>query len=95
MVQGLKDGMLVGTADSVQFRNAPIYMKEALTFPYRYGIDFIAEVLIKGGKEKAFAELFQESSADHAADHGAADVSFRRAPGADACARLPAGFQKL
>ena len=59
VVQGLKDGMLVGTADSVQFRNAPIYMKEALTFPYRYGIDFIAEVLIKEGKEKAFADLFR------------------------------------
>jgi hypothetical protein len=59
MVQSLKDGMLVGTADSVQFRNAPIYMKEALTFPYRYGIDFIADVLIKGGKDKAFAELFR------------------------------------
>jgi hypothetical protein len=58
VVQGLKDGMLVGTADSVQFRNAPIYMKEALTFPYRYGIDFIAEVLVKGGKDRAFAELF-------------------------------------
>ena len=34
-------------------------MKEALTFPYRYGIDFIAELLIKGGKDKAFAELFR------------------------------------
>ncbi|MGH9504906.1 MAG: hypothetical protein ACRD20_18800 [Terriglobales bacterium] len=59
VVQGLKDGMLAGTPDSVQFRGAPIYMKEALTFPYRYGIDFIAELLIKGGKEKAFAELFR------------------------------------
>ena len=59
VVQSLKDGMLVGTADSVQFHNAPIYMKEALTFPYRYGIDFIADLLIKGGKEKAFAELFR------------------------------------
>lgn len=59
VVQGLKDGMLVGTADSVQFRNAPIYMKEALTFPYRYGIDFISDVLIKRGKDKAFAELFR------------------------------------
>jgi hypothetical protein len=59
VVQSLKDGMLVGTADAVQFRNAPIYMKEALTFPYRYGIDFIADLLIKGGKEKAFAELFR------------------------------------
>ena len=59
VVQSLKDGMLVGTADAVQFRNAPIYMKEALTFPYRYGIDFIADLLIKGGKDKAFAELFR------------------------------------
>jgi hypothetical protein len=59
VVQGLKDSMLVGTADSVEFRNAPIYMKEALTFPYRYGIDFIADLLIKGGKDKAFADLFR------------------------------------
>jgi hypothetical protein len=59
VVQALKDGMLVGTADAVQFQNAPIYMKEALTFPYRYGIDFIAELLNQGGKEKAFASLFQ------------------------------------
>jgi hypothetical protein len=59
VVQSLKDGMLVGTADAVQFRNAPIYMKEALTFPYRYGIDFIADLLIKDGKEKAFADLFR------------------------------------
>ena len=34
-------------------------MKEALTFPYRYGIDFIADLLIKGGKDKAFAALFR------------------------------------
>jgi hypothetical protein len=59
VVQSLKDGMLVGTADAVQFQNAPIYMKEALTFPYRYGIDFIADLLVKDGKEKAFADLFR------------------------------------
>jgi len=59
VVEALKQGMLVGTADAVQFQNAPIYMKEALTFPYRYGIDFIAEMLVKGGREKAFATLFQ------------------------------------
>ena len=34
-------------------------MKEALTFPYRYGIDFIADLLTQGGKEKAFAGLFR------------------------------------
>ena len=59
VVQSLKDGMLVGTDDAVQFQNAPIYMKEALTCPDRYGIDFIAGLRIKGGKDKAFAELFR------------------------------------
>jgi hypothetical protein len=59
LLQALKDGMLVGTADSPQFQNAPIYLKEALTFPYRYGIDFVAELLAKGGKEKAYAGLFE------------------------------------
>jgi hypothetical protein len=59
VVQALKEGMLVGTADTVQFQHAPLYMKEALTFPYRYGIDFIAELLAQAGKERAFASLFQ------------------------------------
>ena len=35
-------------------------MKEALTFPYRYGIDFVAEMLTKSGKDKAFTSLFQD-----------------------------------
>ncbi len=58
MVEALKAGMLVGTADSVQFQNAPIYLKEAIIFAYRYGLDFEAELLTKGGKEKAFAGAF-------------------------------------
>ena len=76
VVQSLKDGMLVGTPDSVQFHNAPIYMKEALTFPYRYGIDFIAELVIKGGKEKSVCRSLPQSSANYAADHGAEDLSW-------------------
>ncbi len=59
VVQTLKEGMLDGTPDSVQYQNAPIYLKEALTFPYRYGIDFITALLTHGGKEKAFTALFQ------------------------------------
>ena len=54
VVEALKQGMLTGTPDSVQFHNAPIFLKEALTFPYRYGLDFEAALLIKGGKTKAF-----------------------------------------
>jgi hypothetical protein len=60
IVEALKQGMLVGTADSVHFHNAPIYLKEALTFPYRYGLDFVVELLTKGGKEKAFAGAFAD-----------------------------------
>ena len=59
LLKALKEGMLVGTADSPEFQNAPIYLKEALTFPYRYGIDFVAELLARQGKEKAFAGLFE------------------------------------
>ena len=51
----LKAGMLVGTSDSPEFKNAPIFLKEELTFPYRYGLDFEAELLRVGGKEKAYA----------------------------------------
>jgi len=55
IADALKEGMLVGTADSVEFKNAPIFLKEELTFPYRYGLDFETELLRTRGKEKAFA----------------------------------------
>jgi hypothetical protein len=51
--------MRSGTADSVQYKNAPIFLKESLTFPYRYGIEFEAELLRAQGKEKAFTQPFQ------------------------------------
>jgi hypothetical protein len=59
VVETLNQGMATGTADSVQYKNAPIFMKEALTFPYRYGVDFEAELLRARGKEKAFASTFE------------------------------------
>jgi hypothetical protein len=55
IADALKEGMLVGTADSVEFKNAPIFLKEELTFPYRYGLDFETELLRTDGREKAFA----------------------------------------
>jgi hypothetical protein len=59
MVSALKQGMLAGTADSVQFRGAPLYIREAVTFPYRYGIDFVGQVLAGGDRQKAFAGLLE------------------------------------
>jgi hypothetical protein len=58
VVETLNEGMMAGTADSVQYKNAPIFMKEALTFPYRYGVEFEAE-LLRAGKDKAFSATFE------------------------------------
>jgi hypothetical protein len=58
VVEALKEGMLVGTADTPAFRDAPIFLKEELTFPYRYGLDFTAALLQAGGKELAYAGAF-------------------------------------
>ena len=60
IVEALKQGMLVGTADSPTFRDAPIFLKEELTFPYRYGLDFTAALLQAGGKELAYAGAFKD-----------------------------------
>jgi hypothetical protein len=58
IADALKEGMLAGTADSVEFKNAPIFLKEELTFPYRYGLDFETELLRARGREKAFGATF-------------------------------------
>lgn len=60
IVEALKATMMQGTADSTEFRSAPLYIKEALTFPYRYGLNFESELLTKFGKERAFAAVFQK-----------------------------------
>jgi hypothetical protein len=58
IVEAMRETMLVGTPDSVQFQKAPLFLKEALTFPYRYGLGFVGEVVAKRGKAGANA-LFQ------------------------------------
>src|ERR1700723_14789 len=60
VVEALKQGMLVGTADAPAFSSAPIFLKEELTFPYRFGLDFTAALLQAGGKEMAYAGAFKD-----------------------------------
>jgi hypothetical protein len=60
IVDALKKSMLVGSADSPAFRDAPIFLKEELTFPYRYGLDFTGALLKAGGKELAYAGAFED-----------------------------------
>jgi hypothetical protein len=59
IVEALKQGMLQGTSDSPAFRDAPIFLKEELTFPYRFGLDFTVALLRSGGKELAYAGAFR------------------------------------
>lgn len=61
IVDTLNEDMQNGTPDSVEYRNAPIFLKESLTFPYRYGVEFEAEVLRAKGKDGAFAGPFQNA----------------------------------
>jgi hypothetical protein len=59
VVAALKAGMVQGAPDDVEFRSAPIYLRESLTFPYSYGLDFATALLAHGGKEEAFAGALQ------------------------------------
>jgi hypothetical protein len=63
IVEAVKRGMLVGTADSVLFRQSPLFLKETLTFPYRYGLDFVVELLSKQGKDKAYGAVLRNPPA--------------------------------
>jgi hypothetical protein len=63
VTEALKQGMMVGTPDSPSFNSAPIFLKETLTFPYRYGLDFTAGLLNAGGKRLAFGGVFNNPPA--------------------------------
>jgi hypothetical protein len=55
LVEDMESSMTNGTPDSTVFKDAPIFLKESLTFPYRYGLEFEIKMMQKGGREKAFA----------------------------------------
>ena len=55
LVDSMESQMENGTDDSTVFKDAPIFLRESLTFPYSYGLKFEMKLLEKGGREKAFA----------------------------------------
>jgi len=59
LIGAMEEETLTGTAGTKVFNDAPIFMKESLTFPYSYGMDFIIKLLQAGGKEKAFAAVLR------------------------------------
>jgi hypothetical protein len=59
LVDSMESQMDSGTDDSKVFKDAPIFLRESLTFPYSYGLKFEVKLLEKGGKEEAFAGVLQ------------------------------------
>ncbi len=57
LVGAMEEETLTGSSSTKVFNDAPIFMKESLTFPYTYGMDFVIKLMQKGGKEKAFADV--------------------------------------
>ncbi len=58
IADAIREGMMSGTDAPVMAR-APLYVKELLLFPYRYGLDFIRELLIKQGKQSAYSDVYR------------------------------------
>ena len=59
LVDTMESQMANGTDDSTVFKDAPIFLRESLTFPYSYGLKFEVKLLEKGGKQKAFADVLE------------------------------------
>jgi hypothetical protein len=59
LVEAMESETLTGTPATKIFNDAPIFMKESLTFPYSYGMEFVVKLMQKGGKEKAFADVLR------------------------------------
>ena len=59
LVDTMEAETLAGSSGTKVFNSAPIFIKESLTFPYSYGMDFVIKVLQKSGKEQAFAGVLR------------------------------------
>jgi len=59
LMAAMESETMTGTPSTQVFNDAPIFMKESLTFPYTYGMEFVVNLMQKVGKEKAFAGVLQ------------------------------------
>jgi hypothetical protein len=63
LVDSMKSSMLE-EGSSPMYAEAPIYLREAMLFPYTYGMEFVRSVLVKRGKQAAFAGVFEHPPLD-------------------------------
>src|ERR1051326_9165864 len=54
----MKNSMAEG-AETPVFSSAPVFLREVLTFPYKYGLGFEAAMLVKGGKPAAYTNALE------------------------------------
>lgn len=59
LVDAMEEETLTGSSGTKVFNEAPIFLKESLTFPYSYGMEFVIKLMQKGGKDKAFAGVLK------------------------------------
>jgi pimeloyl-ACP methyl ester carboxylesterase len=59
LLDSMEEETLTGTPGTKVYNEAPIFMKESMTFPYSYGMEFIVKIMQKAGKQKAFAGVLQ------------------------------------
>jgi len=59
LVDAMEEESMTGTPNTKVFNDAPIFLKESLTFPYSYGMDFVIKLLQQGGKHRAFGAVLQ------------------------------------
>jgi hypothetical protein len=59
LLEAMEEETLTGTPGTKVFNEAPIFMKESMTFPYSYGMEFVVKLMQKLGKQKAFAGVLQ------------------------------------
>jgi hypothetical protein len=59
LMDAMEEETLTGSPSTKVFNEAPIFMKESLTFPYSYGMEFVVKLMQKVGTEKAFAGLLK------------------------------------
>ena len=59
LLDAMEEETLTGTPSTQVFNQAPTFLKESMTFPYRYGMEFVVQVMRKVGKERAFAGVLE------------------------------------
>jgi hypothetical protein len=59
LVDLMQSEMSSADPSMVVFNRAPLFLQQVLLFPYRYGTLFERDLLVKGGKERAFAGVLR------------------------------------